>query len=460
MKKYRKTLTVVIILVVALMMFAAFFGVNKTNENGEKVALLPNLNLGMEFGDSRVITAAVNQEITTTIYDKDGQLVEPEEGVEYKEEDGYTTVETPVNDSSLKKLSNYEKAREIIKERLEKSGVSEFFIDMHEVTGKMKIQIPENENADDVEALIKNSGGFLLLDGETFEVVFDSSYLKKADVMNSQGDLETAVFLQIEFNEEGTAKLQELNNKYIETTTTKTNEEGVEEEVTESKKAWVILNDAILGSTVLPNIVYDNKVMLTMGASSDSKEIQEAVDTANKQAILLNSGTTPLVYDYTSETQKSSINMNQLFVALTIIGAVFVVVYVYLVIKFKARGFISVYFQIGFLGILLLILRLTGALLTMEGIAGIIISMVLEYLFTYIVLANIDREAQGMYSKSNLTFFLNTFPIYIVAVVFAFATRAHISSFGTTLFWGILMIYIYNFIFSKFVFENLSGRSE
>lgn len=459
-KKYRKTLTVVIILVVALLMFAAFFGVNKTNENGEKENLLPDLNLGMEFGKTRVITAAVNQEVTTTIYDKDGQVVEPEEGKEYTEEDGYTTVETPINDSSLKKLSNYEKSKEIIEERLEKSGISQFFIEMHEITGKMKIEIPEDENADTVESIIKNSGSLLLLDGETYEVVFDSTYLKKADVMYSQGDLETAVFLQLEFNEEGKAKLQELNNVYVEKTTTKTNEEGVEEEVTESKVVWVILNDAFLGTTVLPNIVYDNKIMLTFGVSNDSNEIQEAIDAAEQQAILLNSGTTPLVYDYSSEAQETNITKNVLFVALTIIGSVFVIVYIYLVIKFKARGFIAVYFQIGFLGVLLLILRLTGVVLTMEGFAGIVVSMVLEYIFTYIVLANIDKEEQGMYAKSNLAFFLNTLPMYVVAVVFTFATRAHISSFGTTLFWGILMVYVYNFIFSKFVFENLSGRSE
>ena len=47
MKKYKKTLTVIIILIVAIMMFAAFFGVYKKGENGEKIGILPNLKLGM-----------------------------------------------------------------------------------------------------------------------------------------------------------------------------------------------------------------------------------------------------------------------------------------------------------------------------------------------------------------------------------------------------------------------------
>ena len=71
-----------------------------------------------------------------------------------------------------------------------------------------------------------------------------------------------------------------------------------------------------------------------------------------------------------------------------------------------------------------------------------------------------EKEEEGMYKKANLTFFLSTLPIYVVAVIFTFAARANINSFGMTLFWGIIIIYIYNFIFPKFIFENLNGRSK
>lgn len=459
MKKYRRILTVIIILVVALIMFATFFGINIKNENGEKVNLIPNLKLGMEFGKTRVITAAVNQETTKTVYDAEGNVVEQEEGVEYTEEAGYTIEENPINADSLKTLANYKKAKEIIEKRLKQNNISQYFIDMNEITGKMKIEIPEDSNADEIESIIKNTGSLILLDGQTFEVVFDSSYLEKAEVMYSQGDVETGVFLQLSFNEEGTKKLQELNNIYVETTTQQTNEEGEVEDVTESKTVWVILNDAFMGSTVLPNIVYDNKIMLTFGISNDTKEIQEAIEAAEKEAILLNSGTTPLVYDYSSEVKETNIDSRTIAIYLIAIGTVFVIAYIYLVIKFKAKGFISVYFQVGFLAMLLLILRLTNVILTMEGMAGIVISMVLEYIFTYIVLNTMEKEEEGMYKKANLTFFLNTLPIYVVAVIFTFAARANINSFGMTLFWGIIIIYIYNFIFPKFIFENLNRRS-
>ena len=371
--------------------------------------MLADFKLGMELGNSRVITATVNEETTKTIYDAEGNVVEPEDGVEYTEEEGYSTVETKINDDSIKTLENYKKSKDVIEKRLKGNDVSEYFIDMNETTGKIKIEIPEDANADEIQSMIQNTGSLLLLDGETFEVVFDSSYLETAEVMYSQGDLETAVFLQLTFNDEGTQKLQELNNIYVETTTQETNEEGKVEDVTKSKTVWVILNDAFIGSTVLPNIVYDNKIMLTFGLSNDPNEIQEAVEEAQKEAILLNSGTAPIVYDYSNEVKETSIDNTTRLMYLVGIGIVFVIMYIYLVIKFKAKGFIAVYFQIGYLATLLLILRLTNVILTIEGMAGIVIGMVLEYIFTYIVLNTMAKDEEGrglgeMYCVENILY--------------------------------------------------------
>ncbi len=219
MKKYKKTLTIIIILIVALLMFASFFGVYRKNEKGEKVSLIPNFKLGMEFGQTRVITVAVNQESTRTVYDAEGNVVEEEEGVEYTEENGYKIEETPINDSSLKNLNNYNIEKKIINNRLKENNVSQYSIDMNEITGKIKVEIPEDEKADEIQNLIQSSSGFMLLDGSTFEMVLSDDNLKKADVMYSQGDFETGVMLQLTFDEEGTKKLQELSKVYTETTT-------------------------------------------------------------------------------------------------------------------------------------------------------------------------------------------------------------------------------------------------
>ncbi len=517
MKKYKKTLTAIIILVVAFLMLMGFYGIFRRNENGEWVNLIPNFKLGMEFGQTRVITVGVNQESTRTVYDAEGNVVQEEEGVEYTEENGYTIEETPINDSALKNLNNYNIEKKIIDTRLKKSKVSQYFIDMNEITGKIKIEIPEDEKADEIQSMLQSSGNFMLLDGSTFETVFSDEYLDKAEVMYSQGDIETGVFLQLKFNEEGTKKLQELSKIYTETATettdttnenegneleetttdeneaanneqtetkppeaaisedeainnetvateeneTTNNEEGTESnETTESKEVWVIVNGAFIGTAHISDLMYNDTVMLTYGLSSNTEEIQTAVDNAEEAALLLNTGNAPLVYEFSNETVQSNIDNRTIAIYVIGVGLVFVIAYIYFIVKFKVKGFISIYFQIGFLAVLLLIIRLTDVTLTMEGMAGIVISLVLEYIFTYMVLENMTKQKENMYKNANLEFFLSTLPIYVIAVIFTFALRANINSFGKTLFWGIIMIYIYNFIFPKFIYENLNGRSE
>ncbi len=458
MKKHTKTITIIIILVLALLMFASFFGAYKKNENGEKVNLLPNIKLGMEFGQTRTITANVSEQTTKTIYDAEGNIITPEDGVEYTEEAGYKTVETPVNDASIKTLENYRKTKDIIEKRLEGNNIADFNIELDEKTGQIKLQIPENESADEIEYLIKNTGSLILLDSETFEVVFDNSYFDKAEVMRSQGDIETGIFLQLSFNEEGTKRINELADIYKTTTEEQTDETGETKQVEKSKSVWVILNDSFLGATVLPNIVYDGKIILTFAASSDTKELNEAVKSASQQAVLLNSGTTPLQYEYSDEVVETNITTQSILLYLSAIGMVFLLAYAYLIIKFKAKGFISIYFQVGYLAVLLLLLRLTSVTITMEGMAAIIISLILDYIFTYITLTNLNTEVEGMYKKSNLQFLFNSLPIYIIALVFTYGKLTYISSFGMTLFWGIIMVYLYNYLFTKFIYENLSEK--
>ena len=114
MKKYKKTLTVISILVVVVIMFTSFFGIYKKNENGEKMSLLADYNLGMEFENSKVITMDVSQEIIETIYDAEGnEIVEKEEGVEYTEEAGYKIVGEPVNPDSVKHKKIIEKLKKL-----------------------------------------------------------------------------------------------------------------------------------------------------------------------------------------------------------------------------------------------------------------------------------------------------------------------------------------------------------
>ena len=101
--------------------FLQHLSIYKKNENGEKVSILPNLKLGMEFGKTRVITASVNNNVNKVVYDAEGNVVKQEEGVEYTEENGYKIQETPINAESVKTVDNYKRAEKIIEKRLKEA---------------------------------------------------------------------------------------------------------------------------------------------------------------------------------------------------------------------------------------------------------------------------------------------------------------------------------------------------
>ena len=106
--KQQKIITIIaVILLVVIITLASFVGIYKKQEY--KVAnVVPNYILGMEFTGSRVVDLSVDTSVeSTTIYDKDGnEVTEKEDGVEYTEENGYTTVENKVNSDDVLTQNN------------------------------------------------------------------------------------------------------------------------------------------------------------------------------------------------------------------------------------------------------------------------------------------------------------------------------------------------------------------
>ena len=77
------------------------------------------------------------------------------------------------------------------------------------------IEIPENDNTDNVVSNIGTTGKFEIIDADTEEVLMDNSDIKSAKVMYGAASATssgTSVYLDIEFNKEGTGKLKDISN--------------------------------------------------------------------------------------------------------------------------------------------------------------------------------------------------------------------------------------------------------
>lgn len=443
MKAYKITTIITIILLIAIMSIASFGGIYKLKEY-KVVNVVPEYSLGMEFTDSRIIDLTVDTTIeSTTIYDKDGNEVgEEQEGIEYTEENGYTTVENKVNPDSVLTKENFNKAKDILKSRLAKLGVEQYTIKQNQENGNIQIRITENDDTDDIVSNLIQKGSFELIDDETGETLLDTNSIESTKVVYGQSATgETTVYLQIKFNKAGQAKLEDISKVYVETTAENTNENEESEDSTTTKNVAIVLNGEKYRTTYFGETITDGTLNVAIGSSSDSKELQEYSVSANEMAVVLNSGVLPITYENTDYVVSTDITTAQIKVFVYIMIAILFIMIVYLIVKLKTKGLLAGVLQLGYIALLLLALRYTNIKITMEGIAGILISIIINYMYIYKAFKNLN---ENFIKGTTLKFSLKLIPIYIIAIVFTFAASASISSLGMTLVWGILTMYLYN----------------
>ncbi len=447
MKAHKIITITTIILAIIIISVASFEGIYKLKEY-KVVNVIPNYLLGMEFKNSRVVNFTVSDEIAETkIYDKDGnEVTEKQDGVEYTEENGYKTIETKVNSDESLNTSNYKASKKILENRIKNLKVEQYVIKSDENNGNIQLEIPENDDTDEILAVLAQKGIFELQDSETKEVLLNNSNIKNASVVYGQTETEVSVYLQIKFNKEGTKKLEEISKKYIQTTEEQTNEDGETEEKEVTKEVSILFDGQEYRTTYFGDTIKDGTLNVAMGSGADSASIENYVLVANELKTILNSGILPIQYEINENTISARITTENIKNAVYIVLAVFAISLIYFVIKLKLKGILASVLQIGYVAVLLLTLRYTNVVISLEGIVGILVGIILNYMFIYSAFKN----TKNYFVKDTMAkFATKLIPIYIIAIVFTFNTLTNIASLGMTLVWGLMILYIYNLIFTQ-----------
>lgn len=458
MKAYKIIAIISIILLIAIISVASFSGIYKL-KNYKVREVVPEYILGMEFTDSRVVELKVDTSVKETkIYDKDGnEITEQQEGVEYTEENGYNVIENKANSDDKLTEQNYKKAKDIIVNRLVNLGVEQYTIKQDLTNGNIQIQMTENDNTNNIIDNLVKEGTFELADSETKEVLIDSSRVKSTNVVYGQADTGTTVYLQVNLDKEGKKKLEEISKVYVQTTVQTTNEEGETEESTETKKVDLKLNGETYNSTYFGDTLSNGVLNIPMGTSSDSSSLQEYVNTAKQMSIILNNGILPITYteeDYVLNNNLDLINNKTILV--TVI-TIFVITSILFIVKFKLKGILAIILEIGYIAFLLLALRYTNIKITLEGIIGIIVSVILSYIYIY---KAFKEDSLNFIKVVTAKFGLALIPVYLVAIIFTFNSIANISSLGMTLVWGIITMYLYNLTLTQISVKLTSNKQE
>ena len=428
-----------IILLIVLVSMIGFFGIYKQNKN-QMSNIVKDYSYAMDLNGARTLKLVLNSE----------------------------------NSDEEKTEENYQKAKTIIEKRLKKLGVEEYKIALNSENGEMIIQMPEDTSTDSIVSNLTTVGKFEIIDSETNEVLLDNNSIQSSSVLYNTTTSGTSVYLEIAFNKEGKSKLEEVSKTYVKSknTTTSENNTSTENTTTEDtnsseetntttdtttsteKKITMKIDDKEIMSTYFEEPITTGKIQLSVGsASTDTTTLNGYIQQAQNVATELDCGKLPVKYDLEKNqyilSNISKQDLTYIVIAITVIAVIAIII---LTIKYKSNGLLTGIAYVGFTALYLLLIRYTNVTISIESIFAIAIVLILNYIFTAMLLYNIKKLKEEKtenvmnesISKTYIKFFNRIIPICIMVVAFCFVKWTPMSSFGMTAFWGIVMIAIYN----------------
>lgn len=460
-KKTNVLKVILTIVIVILLCMVSFFGVY-VKKNGTYSNAVKDYNLAMELEGSRQVILKPDESTEKVTKDSDGNVVENAKEDEIKEK-GYTTEETPVNSEDVLNKENFDKVKNIISKRLEDYKFDEYQIKEDTDNGNIVLELAENDDTDTVLSVINQQGKFEIKDSESKEVLMDNSMIKDSKVLYNNTTSGTSVYLSIEFTKEGKAKLEQISKDYatVKNSSDNSNSDSTDsssEESTTQKKIAMEIDGQTMVTTSFDDPITNGELQLTVGSSSkDSETLQKSIKQARSTATVLSTGKMPI--KYTADTNKyikENISDKQIKIAAITTTIAIALVSIVLIVKYKLKGFLSAILSIGFIAVSLLIIRYTNVYISIAGLIGIATIAIINYLLQFNILKNEKKSEEEKVSiwKVYSKFLFNILPIFIISLIFSFATSVLLNSFGMIVFWGILITFLYNIVFTNNILKN------
>ncbi len=451
-----KKLKIALIILVMVLVTVVGFGGIYIKKLVSYDNILPDYELGLSIKGSRITTLKVGDHTNEVIRDSEGNIVESiPEGAD---ENSYTKEQVPENSEESKTKENYQKAEKIIRGRLKSSKIANYDVRLNEENGNIYVELADTDNTDTTLSHLLSSGKFEIVDTNDKNVLMTNDDIKNASVLYNSTESGVTVYLSIKFNKEGKKKVEQISKDYkkVEESENTEDTEGTEE--TANKKTITMkINGEDFLSTDFDEEIKNGELTITIGSSStDSDTISENVEQAQYYATLLSNGEMPLEYEVQSSDYMQSVYANNIFkyIMLGIIALIILITIIYIIIKYKKLGLLSTIVYIGSIALLLIIVRYTK---TEIGLETIIPSLILILINTYVnckILRNLDKndskeDRKAKIYKSCLKVIDLLIITLIPSVIFTYNSSSAISSIGTLLFWGIIVIALMNVLFTR-----------
>lgn len=431
---------ILIVLVIILVSLLSFTGIYVKDKNTYK-NFIPDYKFGVDLYGYRNIVVKVDDSTETKNYDEEGNLIK--ETTDEDKSKIAKTIEEPVNSEESLTIDNYQAVEDTIIKRLNYLKVEGYQIKCDENTGRIYIEVPEDDNTDYIAQYCVTKGEFKILDNDTDEVLLSNADLKETKIQYSATSSGTTVFLTIEFNKDAVEKLKNISNTYVSSKDADGNDT--------TKKIKMTIDDETVVSTYFEEEIDNGIIQLSIGTSSDSSTLQTYFRQASNIAVLLNTNPMPLTYEIEiNRFVHSDITMQTIKMTAIISAIVFALMLVYMIIKYKKNGLMGAILNIGFVALLLLAIRYGNVTISNLGILAIALSTIIEYITIMKILNIYSKKDNDKILKELKTFAKNyaiaIIPLIVLAVTFALIRWQELNSMGMVFFWGTLIMIIYNAI--------------
>lgn len=454
MKKNYTLKIVLAMLFVVLVSLVSFVGVYKGKN------LLKEYSLGKDFSDRKVVTFSVKEDATTEEQNTENEEANSEEqNTENGTDETNTTEQNTENsteeqnnekeeaNSEEQKNENvqtdeqkeYKNSKNIIEKRLAAMNSEEYDIRLNERTGNLVIEVPSDMDASYLSEIV-SKGKAQILNQSTNETIIETNGFKNASTrIDSTSYAKPVVLLSIKFTNDAKKTFKNVNTKY-------TDSEGKESEAT---FAFTLNGETLYSDTAesFANTAKNGSLELVLGQEDDEENLEADYQSALALVSIINSG--EISTDYKLESVKivsSNINIKTIIIIVAIIGLIMLV---YAIYKVKKKGILPVLSLIGLVATILLVLRYTNVKITLFTILGLAVIVLSNYILILKTLSNDKTFKQNFIEMLNILV-----PCLIVAVVFCCSPYLQLATMGMTIFWGIIVMFIYNAIITRILIDK------
>ena len=482
MKAIRNLKVILVVLIVILISVISFGGIYYVNK-GEMKNRLPDYVLGSSIKGYRHITLVASESTnedenntnstSNTTENTTENATENETSNTTENATENNTTENAVNTTNttsenVNTASNYKKSANIIKRRLKVLNIDNYNVTCDESTGRIVVDLPEDDKTDIILSDLTEVGKFTIEDSETGDVLLDNGDIKsvKFGQQNTGTSSSSSLIMGIEFNSKGTKKFRNITKEYQNelaensteesntTNSTNTTENSTDSSEKKDKKVKIKIDDAEILTTDFSEVIDNGVLTLTVGNANDETQRNSAL---NIGAIIQNEPL-PVKYQVEGNTYtESSIDENTLKVIIYCLVVIALVIALVLIVKYRTMGILQAILSVGYIGLLLIVIRYANVVESLDGILSIFVCYVINSVFAFMiskVLSNKDLTKKvSKKSVNNVIkkYGLIIIPELIIATVCLFTSWSAIFSFGMILFWGIVISFVYNVAVTKFI---------